>query len=133
MTALHFAADRGCSDIADLLLQSGASVNALDGSGQTPLMYAVSCENKVSHHTAALLACQHNRLKHGIKRLCTTLKARNSPLLSTLLGVIPLPISSEQEVVEVLLRHGADSTIRNGDGQSVRDFEDVPQDILALL
>jgi hypothetical protein len=47
MTALHFAADRGCSDIADLLLQSGASVNALDGSGQTPLMYAVSCDNKV--------------------------------------------------------------------------------------
>jgi hypothetical protein len=36
-------------------------------------------------------------------------------------------------VVEVLLKHGADSTIRNSDGQSVREFEDVPQDILALF
>jgi ankyrin repeat protein len=47
MTALHFAADRGHSEIADVLLQHGANVNAIDSTGQTALMYAVSCENKV--------------------------------------------------------------------------------------
>lgn len=47
MTALHFAADRGFSEVADALLQSGANVNAVDSTGQTALMYAVSCENKV--------------------------------------------------------------------------------------
>jgi hypothetical protein len=35
--------------------------------------------------------------------------------------------------VEVLLKHGADSSIRNCDEQSVKDFEDVPAEILALL
>ena len=33
----------------------------------------------------------------------------------------------------MLLRHGADSTIRNSDGQSVAEFEDLPADILALF
>jgi hypothetical protein len=49
MTALHFAADRGHSEIADVLLQHGVNVNAIDSTGQTALMYAVSCENKVRH------------------------------------------------------------------------------------
>jgi ankyrin repeat protein len=49
MTALHFAADRGHSEIADVLLQHGANVNAIDSTGQTALMYAVSCENKVRY------------------------------------------------------------------------------------
>lgn len=48
MTALHFAADRGFCDILYCLLQNGANINAQDCTGQTPLMYAASCENKVS-------------------------------------------------------------------------------------
>ena len=48
MTPLHFAADRGVMDITDLLLQSGASVNAADADGQTPLMLAVLCEHEVA-------------------------------------------------------------------------------------
>ena len=48
MTALHFAADRGYNEIIEFLLRSGANVNAVDSSGQTALMYAVSCENEVS-------------------------------------------------------------------------------------
>lgn len=48
MTALHFAADRGYEEIVEFLLQSGANVNAVDASGQTALMYAASCEHKVS-------------------------------------------------------------------------------------
>lgn len=47
MTALHYAADRGYNEIIEYLLQNGASVNAVDSSGQTALMYAVTCENEV--------------------------------------------------------------------------------------
>jgi hypothetical protein len=39
----------------------------------------------------------------------------------------------KQECVEVLLKHGADSSIRNCDELCVKDFEDVPAEILALL
>ena len=47
MTALHFAADRGYNEIVEFLVQNGASINTIDSSGQTALMYAASCENKV--------------------------------------------------------------------------------------
>jgi 26S proteasome non-ATPase regulatory subunit 10 len=45
MTPLHFAADRGFNDIVAFLLDSGAPLDAVDLTGQTPLMLAVSCEN----------------------------------------------------------------------------------------
>lgn len=43
MTPLHWAADRGHSDIISTLLAHSATVNALDNDGQTPLHYACSC------------------------------------------------------------------------------------------
>lgn len=43
-TALHFAADRGSSEVARLLLLRGADINAQDEDGQTPLHYAALCK-----------------------------------------------------------------------------------------
>ena len=43
MTALHWAADRGRTKVAEILLSEGFDVNALDDCGQTPLHYACSC------------------------------------------------------------------------------------------
>jgi acyl-CoA-binding protein len=43
MTGLHWASDRGHAEVADLLLASGADINARDDCGQTALHYAASC------------------------------------------------------------------------------------------
>lgn len=45
-TPLHFAADRGQLEVATLLIQRGAQVNAQDIDGQTPLHYAALCEHE---------------------------------------------------------------------------------------
>lgn len=43
MTALHYAADRGHVGVASVLLEHGAAVDAVDGTGGTALMNAVVC------------------------------------------------------------------------------------------
>jgi ankyrin repeat protein len=48
LTPLHFSADRGYVELTELLLKNGANVNEVDNEFQTPLMYAVNCENIVS-------------------------------------------------------------------------------------
>lgn len=44
MTPLMYAADRGYSEIVSLLLEYGASVDAVDMEGQSALHYACICE-----------------------------------------------------------------------------------------
>lgn len=51
MTPLHFAVDRGFSEIVKLLIQNSANINQTNADGQTPLMIAVTCEHLVSHST----------------------------------------------------------------------------------
>ncbi len=51
-TALYFAAEWGCPEVAELLIQHGADINARDNCGQTPLRLAVeNCHTE----TASLL------------------------------------------------------------------------------
>jgi ankyrin repeat protein len=41
-TPLHFAADKGHKEIAELLIGAGTDVNAKNEDGETPLDYAIS-------------------------------------------------------------------------------------------
>lgn len=43
MSLLHWAADRGCAELVEILISFGANVNATDTDNQTPLHYAASC------------------------------------------------------------------------------------------
>lgn len=55
MTGLHWACDRGHEEVAELLLQRGALVNARDDAGQTAMHYAASC----GHKQLVLLLLRH--------------------------------------------------------------------------
>ncbi|CAE7575946.1 ACBP1, partial [Symbiodinium microadriaticum] len=46
MTPLHYAADRGHTDVLNYLIDAGADLNAQDGDGQSAVMVAVMCSNK---------------------------------------------------------------------------------------
>ncbi|KAH9596155.1 Ankyrin-2, variant 3 [Schistosoma haematobium] len=43
MTPLHWASDRGFTDLVSTLVKYNANINAKDAEGQTPLHYACSC------------------------------------------------------------------------------------------
>jgi hypothetical protein len=43
---LHRAASTGNAELCEFLIEEGAEVDAVDRTGQTPLMHAVICENQ---------------------------------------------------------------------------------------
>jgi len=89
--ALHSAAQRGRSDIAELLIQKGASVNAKDKRGYPPLYYAISNKHL---DTAKLL------IAHGAD-VNTKDKQGLTALHSAALG-------GRKDRAQLLLAHGAD-------------------------
>jgi len=122
--ALHSAAQRGHSDIAELLIQKGASVNAKDKRGYPPLYYAIS---KKHLDTAKLLIAHgadvNAKDKRGYpplyyaiskKRLDTAklliahganVNTKDKQGLTTLHSVA---LVGRKDMAELLLAHGAD-------------------------
>jgi ankyrin repeat protein len=45
-TPLHRAASAGQAEVCELLIEEGATVDAVDKTGQTPLMLATICNDK---------------------------------------------------------------------------------------
>ncbi|VDD93354.1 unnamed protein product [Enterobius vermicularis] len=82
MTALHYVADRGQANVIRHLLQKGADVNVLDGTGQTPLHYATDCGHR-----------------EAVQEL---LKAGADPSIATNDGECPLDIVSDSRIRKML-------------------------------
>jgi len=89
-TALHYAAEQGHGDVAELLLGKGADVNAENNGGATPLHIAVYNAHK---DVAELLIAKGADINAAAKD-----------------GTTPLQIAKDEgnkEIVELLRKHGA--------------------------
>ena len=99
--ALHTAADQGYTDMAALIIEAGADVNAFseDGAGRTPLQFAVGDPMQDFPELVALL-----------------LKSGADPNLSRNPDQKPIFEAIKQahaESVKLLLEHGATKNVKN--------------------
>lgn len=105
-TALMLASYNGYTDIAKMLVKSGSKVNALDKEGRSALMYASTGNFP---ETVSLLL--NNKAKINIadtKEHFTALMYAAS--------------EGQTKVAEILLRHGADPSMKDIDGDSALSF-----------
>lgn len=106
-TALHVACYFGHADVAELLLDNGAEVDkvAMNGSELTPLQSAVS-------------NCNAEVVK-------VILKFKPDINVRMLGGFTPLMTATaleDDEVIDLLISHGADNTLKADDGRMAADF-----------
>jgi ankyrin repeat protein/beta-lactamase regulating signal transducer with metallopeptidase domain len=104
-TALHYAAEKGFTDIAELLISEGADVNARNESRGTPL-----------HRAAAL---DHPEVVKLLIAKNVDVNARDN------VGNTPLHLAArriKKDAVELLMNKGADVNVRNNQGHSPLDF-----------
>lgn len=118
-TALHRAASRGHLQAVRLLLDGGASVDAVDGEGVTPLVLAAYRGQtdvvKLLLERGAFVNAQekrngHSSLSHAVGR-------------------------GDKALVAVLLSHGADPRLKSADGRTALDRAEAngATELVALL
>jgi ankyrin repeat protein len=105
-TALLMASFNGHTPVVKLLLDKGALLSHRDLAGRTALMYAASGSNV---DTVALL------LEAGAE----VNAADNDEKFTALMLAAA---EGQAKVVEVLLKHNADATLRDADGETAREF-----------
>ena len=110
-SALHIAVDNRHFEVAQILLQRGANVNAAGDSGKTPLQTAVDWLNgPVSFELVAL------RIESGAEANVST-RGGFTALHEAIYAMQDTP-PPPKEVVEILLRSGADATARTRSGET---------------
>ncbi len=105
LTPLHMAAYNGHTDVAKLLLERGAEIDARDHEGKTPLTHACT-----------------GPFKETVKLLVDSGADINAQEATE--GFTPLMMAAglgEVDVVKVLLEHKADPSIRDNDGDRAID------------
>ena len=100
------AAFNGHTDIARLLLDGGAQVNARDPVGRTSLMYAATGPNQ---ETVRVL------LEHKADPLAADQEEQFTALMFA-------AAEGQAEVVRLLLGHGSDPAMVDTDGDTALDF-----------
>jgi hypothetical protein len=104
-TLLHISAFHGAGIIVDVLLENGASVNARDGYGRTPLHQAVISDDAAIVEAILAKGADINAVDQG--------------------GDTPLHHAIEdnrKHVVKALLNKGADLSLKNNYGRTPKDL-----------
>lgn len=151
ITPLFIAVEDGSLEIAELLLNFGAKVNARDGSKQTPLMrldddatpdlvdLLIRHGAKIDHsdkegNTALIVATRNGADVEVVKSLIENGAVVRS---SNKAGRTPLMEAAERddiEIVKLLLESGSDVNARDKDGDSAWDLasDDEIEELLEL-
>jgi Ankyrin repeats (3 copies)/Ankyrin repeats (many copies) len=110
-TPLHWAAFANQTQVARLLLDRGADVNARDNADKTPLQYALWDDKYLFKEKSGPMAeLATLLLTHGANPNVYD-KDHHTPLYGAIRG-------ANVEMVRVLLEHGADPSLKDGSGSS---------------
>ena len=128
-TPLHYAAYRGRTIIAELLIANGADVNVKDGGGDTPLHYAALFRRKEIAKDADVNAkgvAGQTPLYHAeTKEIIELLIAKGADVNAKKQdGYTPLHLArrGHKEIVELLIAAGADVNAKEDDGDTPLDY-----------
>jgi ankyrin repeat protein len=146
-TLLHFAAERGNPEIVSLLLQHGADPNLTDNSGETPLYEIVGkppgerrlrcmallieAGTDLASQDKSSQSILKKAIANGFPEYVAQLVKAGAPVNQPdRAGYTPLHSACLRgddgkeavEVVEILLKAGADPNIKNPRGDTARDF-----------
>ncbi len=120
ITPLFLAVGNGNLKIAEILLNFGADVNAVDDEGKTPLM---RLDEDANVELVRLL------LKHGAK-INAVDNYGNTPLISAVGDY------AEAEILQVLLENGADVNVQNKEGKTAlmeAAYDDNSENVKTLI
>ena len=111
-TPLHNAAIYGQKSAISMLLKHGANVNALDGSGVSPLHFAAETnkEHDIQERTQKQIN-QDNQIEltQKIKIIQILLKAGSEINQRDWVGRTPIDYASNNQIKNILMEHGAKS------------------------
>jgi ankyrin repeat protein len=140
-TALHLACRSESKDLAELLLQMGAEVNAEMQGGETPLIIAVLSKRGALVQLLLDRGADVNaKTRWGKSALHYAAQTGQKPMLETLMrrgghvnmidreGLTPLHIAAEaghEELVSLLLKGGADYGVRSNSGATALHYAAV--------
>jgi hypothetical protein len=141
-TPLHVAADQGNLEIVDLLLAGGADVNARDHGGRVPIFFAIRRDHsevvwRLVEAGADPTACTGS----GSTLLMVAARTEDLELVQWLIdngaeinalrtegrhvtALMWAADKSSEEMVKLLLEHGADPSITNRDGDTALNLAD---------